>query len=247
MSIFKRISTVFRANVNDMISQAEDPEKMLNQLTEDMRAQYGKAKQQVAAAMADERRLHQQLTAEQRQTAEWEQKAMQAVTAGRDDLATQALQRHTEHAEAVTGYQEQWEAQKASVDQLKESLRRLQSKIDEAQRKKNLLIARAKRAEAQQKIAQAMGGISDSGISDSGAFDTFDRMATKVDQIEATAEANTQLQAELEGTDLEAEIKALDSPSDDAALLALKQKMGMLPKPAAADTPRLTDDNPPAR
>ena len=187
--------------------------------------------------MADERRLHQQLTAEQRQAAEWEQKAMRAVMAGRDDLAAQALQRHTEHAEAVTGYQEQWEAQKASVDQLKESLRRLQSKIDEAQRKKNLLIARAKRAEAQKKIAQAMGG-----ISDSGAFDTFDRMAAKVDQIEATAEASTQLQAEMEGTDLEAEIKALDSPSDDAALLALKQKMGMLPKPTAADTPRLTDD-----
>lgn len=242
MSIFQRISTVFRANVNDMISQAEDPEKMLNQLIEDMRGQYGKAKQQVAAAMADERRLHQQLTAEQRQAAEWEQKAMRAVMAGRDDLAAQALQRHTEHSEAVTGYQEQWEAQKASVDQLKESLRRLQSKIDEAQRKKNLLIARAKRAEAQKKIAQAMGG-----ISDSGAFDTFDRMAAKVDQIEATAEANTQLQAEMEGTDLEAEIKSLDSPSDDAALLALKQKMGMLPKPAAADTPRLTDDTPSTR
>ncbi len=242
MSVFKRISTVFRANVNDMISQAEDPEKMLNQLTDDMREQYGKAKQQVAAAMADERRLQQQLTAEQRQTAEWEQKAMTAVMGGRDDLAAQALQRQVEHTEAVTNYQEQWEAQNASVAQLKESLRRLQSKIDEAQRKKNLLIARAKRAEAQKKIAQAMGG-----ISDSGAFDTFDRMATKVDQIEATAEASTQLQAELEGSDLEAEIKALDSPSDDAALLALKQKMGMLPKPASADTPRLTDNNPPAR
>ena len=242
MSVFKRISTVFRANVNDMISQAEDPEKMLNQLTEDMREQYGKAREQVAAAMADERRLHQQLTAEQRQAAEWEQKAMTALRAGREDLATQALQRQTEHTEAVTGYQEQWEKQKDSVDELKESLRRLQSKIDEAQRKKNLLIARAKRAEAQKKIAQAMGG-----ISDSGAFDTFDRMATKVDQIEATAEASTQLQAELEGSDLEAEIKALDAPSDDTALLALKQKMGMLPKPASADTPRLTDDNPPAR
>jgi phage shock protein A len=242
MSVFKRISTVFRANVNDMISQAEDPEKMLNQLTEDMREQYGKAREQVAAAMADERRLHQQLTAEQRQAAEWEQKAMTALRAGREDLATQALQRQTEHTEAVTGYQEQWEKQKDSVDQLKESLRRLQSKIDEAQRKKNLLIARAKRAEAQKKIAQAMGG-----ISDSGAFDTFDRMATKVDQIEATAEASTQLQAELEGSDLEAEIKALDAPSDDTALLALKQKMGMLPKPAAGDTPRLTDDQHPAR
>ncbi len=237
MSIFSRISTVFRANVNDMISQAEDPEKMLNQLTEDMRGQYAKAREQVAAAMADERRLHQQLTAEQRQAAEWEQKAMRAVMAGRDDLAAQALQRQAEHTEAVTGYQEQWETQKASVDQLKDSLRRLQSKIDEAQRKKNLLIARAKRAEAQKKIAQAMGG-----ISDSGAFDTFDRMAAKVDQVEATAEASTQLQAELEGSDLEAELKALEAPSEDTALLALKQKMGMLPKPTGADTPRLTDD-----
>lgn len=241
MSVFKRISTVFRANVNDMISKAEDPEKMLTQLTEDMRQQYTQAKQQVASAMADERRLHQQLTAEQGQAEEWEHKAMTAVRAGRDDLAGQALQRKTDHDKVVTGYQEQWEAQKASVDQLKEALRRLQSKIDEAQRKKNLLIARAKRAEAQKKIAQTMGG-----LSDSSAFDTFDRMAAKVEQVEATADASTQLQAELEGTDLDSEIKSLEAPTDDAALLALKQRMGMLPKPEDAGSPQLTDDKPPS-
>ena len=238
MSLFKRITTVFRANVNDMISKAEDPEKMLTQLTDDMRQQYSKAKEQVASAMADERRLHQQLTAEKRQIQEWEQKAITAVTAGRDDLAGQALQRKAEHDKIAIGYEEQWEAQKSSVDQLKEALRRLQSKIDEAQRKKNLLVARAKRAQAQKKIAQTMGG-----VSDSGAFDTFDRMTAKVEQVEATADASTQLQSELEGTDLDSEIKALESPSDDAALAALKQKMGMLPKSEDGSRPRLTDGN----
>ena len=235
--MFGRLSTLFRANVNDMISKAEDPEKMLNQLTEDMRRQFAQAKQQVAAAMADERRLHQQMVAEQRQGQEWEQKAMMAVQAGRDDLAAQALARKTDHDKLVGGYQEQWEAQKVSVDQLKEGLRRLQGKIDEAQRKKNLLIARNKRAQAQRKIAQTMGG-----LSDTGAFDAFERMEAKVGEVEARASASTELQAELSGDTLGSEIASLDAPSDDAALLDLKRKMGLLPEPTAEPTPRLSDE-----
>src|SRR5215217_3001305 len=97
MGLFDRLSTLLRSNINDLISSAEDPEKMLNQIIVDMRSQLVKAKQQVAAAIADEKRLRDQADAEFKQSEEWERRAMLAVNEGRDDLAKQALVRHGEH------------------------------------------------------------------------------------------------------------------------------------------------------
>src|SRR3954467_2891714 len=97
MSIFDRLARLFRSNVNDLISSAENPEKMLNQIIIDMRSQLVKAKQQVAAAIADEKRLRDQADAEFKQAEDWEKRAMLAVQEGRDDLAKQALVRHGEH------------------------------------------------------------------------------------------------------------------------------------------------------
>ena len=152
MSIFGRIGTLLKANINELISKAEDPEKILNQLILDMKEQLINAKKQVAVAIADEKRLKKQLDAELHQASEWEKKAMMAVRAGRDDLAKEALSRKQEHNELSEEYQKQWQAQKAAADKLRDSLRQLNNKIEEAKRKKNLLIARKKRAEAQQTI-----------------------------------------------------------------------------------------------
>src|SRR5213595_4207669 len=97
MGIFDRLSTLLRSNINDLISRAEDPEKMLSQILVDMRSQLAKAKQQVASAIADEKRLRDQADSEFKQAADWEQKAMLAVREGRDDMAKQALLRQGEH------------------------------------------------------------------------------------------------------------------------------------------------------
>src|SRR3954462_3623402 len=97
MGLFDRLSTLLRSNINDLISSAENPEKMLNQILVDMRSQLAKAKQQVAAAIADEKRLRDQADVEFRQAGEWEQRAMLAVKERRDDLAKQALVRQSEH------------------------------------------------------------------------------------------------------------------------------------------------------
>ena len=97
MGIFDRVATLFKSNINDLISRAEDPEKMLTQILVDMRSQLAKAKQQVATAIADEKRLKDQAEAEYKQAADWENKAMLAIKEGRDDLAKQALMRHGEH------------------------------------------------------------------------------------------------------------------------------------------------------
>ena len=228
MGIFSRLKTLIASNVNSAISKAEKPEKMLNQLIIEMNEQLIESKKAVAMAIADEKKLEREKDNQFAQAKEWERKAMLAVTSGKDDLAKEALLRKQEYDNASAEYQKQWEAQKNSVDQLKESLRELQNKIEEAQRKKNLLIARAKRAEAQQKIQDTISSVS----GNRSAFDAFDRMAAKVDEMEAMADASKELQDLSNNSDLERQFKQLEK-SDTAAdmmLLELKEKMKALPE-----------------
>ncbi|MEJ5185186.1 MAG: PspA/IM30 family protein, partial [Rectinemataceae bacterium] len=150
MGIFERLKTVISSNINALISKAENPEKMLNQMIIDMNAQLIESKKAVAMAIADEKRLEREMMENKAKADEWEKKAMLAVRAGRDDLAKEALLRKQEYEGYAAQLAQQWEAQKQSVEKLKEALRQLQSKIEEANRKKNILIARAKRAEAQE-------------------------------------------------------------------------------------------------
>jgi phage shock protein A len=225
MGIFKRLGDVFRANINDMISKAENPEKMLNQMVMDMQGHLIESKKSVASAIADEKRLERQMKEHLTQAQDWEKKAMLAVNAGKDDLAKEALLRKQEYSGLASQYKEQWQAQHASVTKLKESLRMLQNKIEEARRKKNLLVARAKRAEAQQQIQKTMGG-----LSDTSAFEVFDRMEAKVDKIEAEADAMAELEDFTADSDLEEQFKQLESgdTSADLMLEELKQKMGQI-------------------
>ncbi len=230
MGIFSRISTLFKSNVNDIISKAEDPEKMLNQVVLDMQNQLVEAKKQVAVSIADQKRLEKQRDEQADLAQEWERKAMLAVRAGDENLAKEALKRKAEHDGQFAEFGKQAQLQKDAVDKLKDQLRALNDKIEEAKRKKNILIARQKRAEAQKTIQSTM-----SGLSDTGAFDTFDRMSQKVDQIEAEAEAHTDLANELTGDTLQQKFKALESSpaSQDQALAELKAKMGLAPPPQA--------------
>lgn len=228
MGIFSRLKTLISSNVNDMINKAENPEKMLNQLIIDMNEQLIESKKAVAMAIADEKKLERETMNQQAQSQEWERKAMLAVRAGQDDLAKEALLRKQEYENNYVEYKKQWEAQKASVEKLKESLRELQNKIEEAQRKKNLLIARAKRAEAQQKIQNTISNVT----GNKSAFEAFDRMAQKVDQLEAEADAAKELEDFSKDTNLEKRFAALEKSdaSADLMLLELKEKMKALPE-----------------
>src|SRR2546427_10777540 len=145
MGLFDRLSTLLRSNINDLIARAENPEKMLNQLIIDMRSQLAKAKQQVASAIADEKRLASQAKQEKKLAEEWEKRAELAVRENRDDLAKQALLRYNEHVQAAVQLHETWVKHRDETEKLKVSLRQLNDKIEEAKRKKNILIARQKR------------------------------------------------------------------------------------------------------
>jgi len=226
MGIFSRLGTLIKSNINDLISKAEDPEKMLGQVLLEMQQQLVEAKKAVAVAIADEKKLQKQYTAEVDKGKEWERKAMVAVRAGDDNLARQALVRKQEHENIAGQYQQQWIQQKQAVEKLKDALRLLNNKIEEAKRKKNILIARKKRAEAQQQIANTM-----QGLGDTSAFETFDRMAERIALMEAEAEAGQELAGELSGDTLEGKFLALEAAgagTEEDALQELKSKMGLL-------------------
>jgi phage shock protein A len=222
MGIIQKLSTVIKTNINDLISRAENPEKMLNQIILDMRDQLAKAKREVAAAIADERKLKAQLDDEVKQTHDWEQRAMLAVK---------------EHSERVQVIQQTWQSQAAETEKLKSSLRQLNDKIEEAKRKRNLLIAKQKRAQAQRRIHETM-----SGLSYSSAFEAFNRMADKIEEDERRSLAEAEVTEALVGDTLESQFLKLESGTGgadvDSKLVALKQQMGLLPPAEAAAEPK---------
>jgi phage shock protein A len=235
MGFFARLKSLLTSNINDMISNAEDPEKMLNQILEDMRDQFTQAKKEVALAIADEKRLKRQYEEQKTKTAKWGEKAMLAVKAGDDALAKQALLRKSESGQIAEQYEQQWLSQKQAADNLKEALRTLNRKIEEAKRKKNLLIAKKKRAEAQKSIQKTM-----SSLSDSSAFDTYARMEDRIEQMSAEAEASLELSAAMrEADELEDRFGKLERErTADAMLAELKaqvaqEEKGALPEGTA--------------
>ena len=228
MGLFDRFSQLLKSNINDLISKAEDPEKMLTQILDDMRSQLVKAKQQVAVAIADEKRLRDQADAEYKNAKDWEGRAMLAIQQSRDDLAKQALVRHGEHLAHAQQYEQTWESQRSESEKLKNQLRDLNDKIEEAKRKKNLLVARQRRAQAQQRIAETM-----SSLSEKSAFEAFNRMEERIETNERQIKAASEIEDEFTGDTLQRDFKQLEKgavgSSVDNQLLALKQKMGMLP------------------
>jgi phage shock protein A len=245
MGFFGRLAQLIKSNLNDLISRAEDPDKMLQQVIADMNQQLVEAKKQVAIAIADEKRLEKQYQNEAAAADEWEKKAMMAVRSGDDDLAKEGLLRKKEHDRLAAQMHTQWEKQRAAVDQLKTALRALNHKIEEAKRKKNVLVSRKRRAEAMKSIQETM-----SGLRDTSAFDTFDRMSQKIDQMEAEAEAGAELAEETSGDVLRhrfAELELTSGAEED--LDSLKRRMGVLPPqehtpavPARVESPEELDE-----
>ena len=230
MGIFGRLAQLIKSNLNDLISRSEDPEKMLNQVILEMNTQLVEAKKQVALSIADEKKLAKQFETERATAEEWERKAMMAVRAGDDELAKEALSRQKEHAALSAELEKQWQKQASAVGQLKNALRMLSNKIEEAKRKKNVLSARQKRAAAQKAIHETM-----SGLSDNSAFETFNRMEEKINQLEAEADAQVEVAEQYSGDALQQRFRELETNRGaDMALEDLKRRMGVNPPGATA-------------
>ncbi|MBW4538544.1 MAG: PspA/IM30 family protein [Myxacorys chilensis ATA2-1-KO14] len=216
MGLFDRISRVVRSNVNDMVSKAEDPEKILEQAVIDMQEDLVQLRQAVATAIASQKRTQQQHNQAQSESNNWQQRAQLALQKGDENLAREALQRKKTHTETANALKGQLDQQLTQVETLKRSLIALEGKISEAKTKKDMLKARASAAKAQE---QLQGMVSNMGTNT--AMAAFERMEDKVLQSEARAQAA----GELAGADLESQFARLESGDVDLELEAMKQQM----------------------
>jgi len=188
MALLERVSTLIRANLNDLIDKAEDPEKMIKQVIVDMQNQLLQVKTQVAIAIADQHLLEKKQKENQDKTNEWMRKAELAVEKKQDDLARAALQRVESYRDLSGSFAQQVTDQKAQVENLKTALLKLQQKLAEAQSKSDLLIAQHRRSRAMRNATNASNDMN--GETHSAAFD---RMKSKVRRSEATAQAASEL------------------------------------------------------
>ena len=218
MSIIDRIGTILRANLNDLLSRAEDPEKIINQTLMDMRQAQYEARMEVAQAIAEGKKLERDYQSNVRESENWLVKAETALKQDRDDLAREALKRKQGSADLAEGLKGQFDAHTAMVDKLKTQLRALDAKIGEAERKRQILIARQKRVEAQQTLSGAL-----SKTDTRKAFEAFDRMEQKIEGMEDRVNAEEELAQSLS---LDDEFAALEQDSAvEDELVALKAKL----------------------
>ena len=188
MALLERVSTLVRANLNDLIDKAEDPEKMIKQVILDMQNQLLQVKTQVAISIADLHLLEKKQKEQSDGATEWRRKAELAVDKKQDDLARVALERSLAADEMASSFAQQIADQKTQVDTLKTALRKLEAKLGEAQHKSDLMIAQHRRARAMTKATDAQAAMGDG----SGAA-AYDRMKRRVAHDEAVAEAKTEM------------------------------------------------------
>ena len=218
MPIFEKISRILKSNINDLLDRVEDPEKILNQLLEDMRHEFKEAKVQVVAAIRDGNRLEAQYKENLESAENWEKRAILFIENGDDVRAKEALRRKKSASELAENYREQLEAQRESITVLKDGLSTLQAKIEEAEHKRALLIARQKRAEAERNVQQTVAG-----LAESSAADALHRIQDRVAETEAHAEAYRELQ-NLDTDDSVFERNPNDEIEDELAKLKAKLK-----------------------
>jgi phage shock protein A len=218
MALLERVSTLVRANLNDLIDKAEDPEKMIKQVILDMQNQLLQVKTQVAIAIADQHLLEKKRKENEEKVAEWMRKAELCVEKKEDDLARASLRRAESFRELKENFLQQVTDQKAQVENLKSALRQLEQKLTEAEAKADLLIA-------QQRRARAVGKASDARMAsgDGSKQAAFDRLKRKVAQSEAVSQAKSEIAAE----NIDDRLAELDKQDRIEQLLAeLKQKRG---------------------
>jgi phage shock protein A len=211
MALLERVSTLVRANLNDLIDKAEEPEKMIKQVILDMQNQLLQVKTQVAIAIADQHLLDKRHRENEEKTTEWMRKAELAVSKKEDDLARAALHRVESYREMATSFSQQVGDQKAQVENLKSALRKLEQKLAEAQAKSDVLIAQHRRARAVGKAQDARAA-----IGDRSKAAAFDRMKRKVAHNEAVSQAKSELGDE----DIEDRLTAFEKEDRIEQLLA---------------------------
>ena len=218
MGLFDRVLRVLRANLTSAVNQAEDPEKVLEQAMADMQANLIQLRQAVAQAIATQKRTERQSSQAKSTAQEWYNRAEMAIQKGEEDLARQALTRRQTYLQSAQAMDAQLDQQRDVVTSLKDNMRRLEAKISDARTKKDLYIARARSAEASQRIQEMLGQ-----TGTGGSIAAFEKMEQRVMDLEAKSEALE----ELSGDPLERQFAALEGGSTtvDNDLAAMKNRL----------------------
>ncbi len=218
MSFWKRVKDITKANLNSLLTKAEDPEKMIDQYVLDMEEEIQQMRSVVAEAISQEKIYQKKYQNHQSEVDKWQKKAELAIEAGNDDLARKALQRKNESLQDANYYQEKFENQKTKVEEYRQRLDDYENKLESAKRKREDLKLRAKSAKAEKEINERMAGIGETSV-----MDDFGRMEEKILQMETQAEASSEM---VPGKSLDDEFAELEAKSSvDDELAALKKKM----------------------
>ncbi|PSB14197.1 phage shock protein A [filamentous cyanobacterium CCP1] len=218
MGLLDRLGRVIRANLNSLISQAEDPEKILEQTVIEMQDELVRLRQAVAQAIATQKRTERQASQSAQMAEEWYRRAQLALQKGDETLAREALARRKSYQETADSLRSQLGQQQTIVSKLKQNMMTLESKLSEAKTKKDMYIARARSAKASQQLNEMLNR---SGTNKTIA--AFERMEEKVMQMEAQAEATAEL---AEGDAIERQFRVLEGGGDiDAELASLKAQL----------------------
>ena len=218
MGILNRFSDVVKSNINALIDKAEDPEKMANQIILDLEKIQKEVTEGVAASIAEEKRLKDEVEKNRTEAERWETRAMESLKRGEEDMARDALAQKQKFERDYETFRNQHEKQVADVNVLKENLRQLSDKIEEARRRRDNLVARSTSAQVQTNVAKATGT-----ASALDAMGKLDKMERKVDQQAAMAEAYQELNV---SENMESKFQKMEQEKSlDDELAALKEKM----------------------
>jgi len=216
MGFLQRLWRLIKANINSLLKKTEDPEKILEQAVSDMQEDLVKMRQAVAQAIASQKRTERQANQAQSTAEEWKKRAQLALEKGNEDLAREALTRRQNYQQTADSLNGQLSQQNQVIDKLKSDMRKLESKISEAKNKKDMYIARARSAEATQRVNEFL-----QGVNTGSSLSAFEQMEERVYEMEASAEASQEMGQD----DIEQQFAALEQGSNvDTELSEMKQQ-----------------------
>ena len=219
MAIFSRLTDLLKANINDLIDRAEDPEKMVKQIIIDMEEQLQNAVQGLGSVMASEREMLKKLKEAQSESKLWEGRAKDALKSDNEELAKKAIDKKLTADTSVKQYQKMYDNISSQTEILREQVDLLKKKLNEARARQSMLVARDKVAEARQEVINAVGD-----LDSSGAFAKMDKMEKKIAEKEAQADAAFDISGMDDEEDDEFEEMENDRAADDE-LARLKKEL----------------------
>lgn len=225
MGIFSRLNRVIKSNLNALIDQAEDPDKMIGQTVTDMKSALKRARKDLIEALGSAKRLEKKERELEQGALDWEQKAILALEQEDDDLAREALRRKARALKDAKEVRARAAAQATAADAMKAQLERIEEKLDDLKARQKTLAAQVRQARAQRPDPELTSGDRLGG----GAFTDLERMADQIDQLDAEVEAHELLEDPKRAT-MDARFRALESEEGeddvDDELAALKAKLG---------------------